>query len=246
MISIDDLLNLFNFVIIELLLSMLDKSIIVFLAGFLQGLGVVVFGFLIYLLYLFSRSGFSRVRILLSGALFTISLFVAVFVVSIILIGAISLAYPYVRILVYLFGFLLVLFGALGFLSETLLSDSLKFIRINPLNSLVRRFGRGGLYVSSAVIGFLGGLASVSCPCSLPLLPAIYSYIVSSEIYSSIYMGLLYSFSATIPSLAIFILLSSEKIFRVVYDYIRLYMNIFRAIVFMALAIIGLVIIIAF
>jgi len=157
-----------------------------------------------------------------------------------------SLVASYIRVLVYVFGLLLVVFGSLGFLSEIYSSKSLRYIRINPLNIVLRRLGGRGIYFSSVAIGFLGGLASLSCPCSLPLLPAIYSYIISSEMHSSIYVALLFSFSATLPSLLILSLLIYRKIFDLVYDYARIYMDVIKAVILLSLAVLGIIMIIVF
>lgn len=223
----------------------LDILFLVISAGFLQGLGVVVVGVLIYLLGRLLGSGVSREKILLSGLVFCLSLMATVFLLSILFIEIFSLVpLEILRVVAIALGVFVFLVGLLGLVAELSDKEILRFMRINPLSRSARGIGRGrGLYISSAALGFLGGLANISCPCALPLIPAVYLYIVSSQIHSSVEIALLYSFSNALPSLIIFSTIYVKRIFRVIYDYVRLRMRLIRIIFSSALIVIGFLIV---
>jgi len=96
----------------------------------------------------------------------------------------------------------------------------------NPLIKTFRKISGRGLLTFSPVLGALTGISGITCPCSLPLLPAVASYIISKEIHESIHMALLYSLSTSLPMIIIVSTLSIKKIFRKIYDLVML--NIFR------------------
>lgn len=201
----------------------IDTLALVVVAGLVQGLNIVSMGFLFTLVSLEILTQHSRREVLVSGLVYTVLYFITTLVVVVLFFRALvyipGLTVSYIA---RVFSVLLVGLGLSMMIVYTggrrPLARALRGLLRNPLIVFSRRLlGRGVLF-SSAATGLLAGLANLSCPCTLPLIPAVASYIVSIEVQKSLYMAVLYSFSATLPTVAVLVSLLYRGVFEKIHE----------------------------
>jgi hypothetical protein len=205
-----------------------NTILLIILAGLTQGVNILTLGFLFILFSIILTTELDRRRLATTLALYLTSFFITNFFSTIFFLQ-IFLYIPYIS-LIYIIKILSILMMIIGAL---ILISNFREIQIisralyrNPLIKTFRKISGRGLLTFSPVLGALTGISVITCPCSLPLLPAVASYIISKEIHESIHMALLYSLSTSLPMIIIVSTLSIKKIFRKIYDLVML--NIFR------------------
>lgn len=222
-----------------------DLLLILFV-GLIQGLNIFTLAILISFISLLLTSALAKSRFFYSVALYLLTYLSTSVILLVAFLGLFSLIpISYIRLLMIVVSVILV-FSGLSILIYTYEPEN-RFLRIFARNILQRRIR---VVASSErnffpiVMGFLASIGSISCPCTLPLIPAVASYIVLSEIKSSYEILLLYSVSATIPSLVILLLISVSGLREKILDLIKLNIVRFRIFTALVLVVLGLILIV--
>ncbi|MEM0044122.1 MAG: hypothetical protein QXE32_03575 [Sulfolobales archaeon] len=219
------------------------ESLLVVAVGLVQGLNIFSISILIFLISLLLNLGFSGRRFLYLSSLYLVTYFSSSLVLLFLFVRFFSfLSSEALRIITVAMSLLMILLGVLILLY--ILEPENRFLRIftvNPLQKHAKSVTVFGPLIIPPLLGIISGLSSLVCPCTAPLIPVAASYIASNKIHESFHDMILYAISVASPSTLIVILVSLQKIQRIVTDLIRLNMLRIRIVTSLLIIIIGFI-----